>query len=91
MKKQLCLMMAVILVLSCFTGCGRSIDNSGYAPTGDAILLDGQEPEDIEPEEEEEIIVPVPDEEEDTTPAEDDTPADDKTSPYYYKLFDGGN
>ena len=54
MKKQLCLMMAVILVLSCFTGCGRSIDNSGYAPTGDAILLDGQEPEDIEPEEEEE-------------------------------------
>ena len=49
MKRHLILFLAVMLLL---TGCGRKIDNSAYVPTGDAILMEGQEPEDILPEEE---------------------------------------
>ena len=54
MKKILCLILSAILVATYLPGCGRSIDNSAYVPTGDAILMEGQEPEDIEPEVEEE-------------------------------------
>lgn len=43
------LALATLLAL---TGCSRKIDNSGYVATGDAILMEGQEPEDIMPEEE---------------------------------------
>jgi len=50
-KKTLSLLLAAVLVLS-LTGCGRTTDNSGYMATGDAILMEGQDPEDIEPEEE---------------------------------------
>lgn len=49
MKKKIALLLALILLL---TGCGNRIDNSGYIATGDAILMEGQEPEDIMPEEE---------------------------------------
>lgn len=52
MKKLLSSLLALSLIAALFTGCGRSIDNSGYVPTGDAILMEGQDPEDIMPEEE---------------------------------------
>ena len=52
MKKRIALLLAVATVLGLFSGCGREIDNSGYIATGDAILMDGQDPEDIMPEKE---------------------------------------
>ena len=52
MKRIIALLLAAVTVLGLFSGCGREIDNSGYIPTGDAILLEGQEPEDIMSEEE---------------------------------------
>lgn len=51
-KKLLSLMLALSLTAGMLAGCGRSIDNSGYVPTGNAILMEGQDPEDIMPEEE---------------------------------------
>ena len=53
MKRLIAILLACATLLGVFSGCGRKIDNSGYIPTGDAILLDGQNPEDIMPEEEE--------------------------------------
>lgn len=52
MKKAICLLLTLAMLLPVLSGCGRAIDNSGYTPTGDAILMEGQEPEDILPEEE---------------------------------------
>ena len=52
MKRLIALLLACASVLGLFSGCGREIDNSGYIPTGDAILLEGQDPEDIMPVEE---------------------------------------
>ncbi len=52
MKKCLSLLLALSLVMGLFSGCTNAIDNSGYVPTGDAILMEGQDPEDILPEEE---------------------------------------
>lgn len=52
MKRILALLLAMLTVLSLFSGCANKIDNSGYIPTGDAILMEGQDPEDIMPEEE---------------------------------------
>lgn len=43
MKKRLCVLLALVLCLSCFSGCAKEIDNSGYVPTGDAILMEGEE------------------------------------------------
>ena len=54
MRKFLSLLLVFAMLLPVLSGCAREIDNSGYVPTGDAILLEGQEPEDIMPEEEEE-------------------------------------
>ena len=51
MKRRIALLLLVSLLLP-MLGCGNSIDNSGYVATGDAILMEGQEPEDIEPEKE---------------------------------------
>ena len=51
MKRLVCGLLALSMLL-CLAGCGRKIDNSGYVATGDAILMEGQEPEDIMPEEE---------------------------------------
>ena len=52
MKQKLALLLALLTVLGLFSGCANKIDNSGYIPTGDAILMEGQDPEDILPEEE---------------------------------------
>lgn len=52
MKRLLALLLAVLTIAGSFSGCGREIDNSGYVPTGNAILMEGQDPEDIMPEEE---------------------------------------
>ena len=53
MKKITAILLILATVLGLFSGCGKKIDNSGYIPTGDAILMEGQDPEDIMPEEEE--------------------------------------
>ena len=52
MKKILSFLLTLSLVLGLFSGCGRKIDNSAYEATGDAILMEGEEPEDIVVEEE---------------------------------------
>lgn len=52
MKKSIALLLLFATVMGLFAGCGNQIDNSGYVPTGDAILLEGQDPEDIMPEKE---------------------------------------
>lgn len=52
MKRLLSLLLTAALLTPVFAGCTRSIDNSGYVATGDAILMEGQDPEDIMPEEE---------------------------------------
>ena len=52
MKKILSLLLALSLLMAMLSGCTKAIDNSAYVPTGDAILLEGQDPEDILPEEE---------------------------------------
>lgn len=52
MKRFVCLLLALGLMLPVFSGCSKKIDNSGYVATGDAILMEGQNPEDIMPEEE---------------------------------------
>jgi len=50
--KRCTLVLLVLAMLLSLTGCGNGIDNSGYVATGDAILMEGQEPEDILPQEE---------------------------------------
>jgi len=52
MKKILALLLAAAVLGSLLTGCSGKTDNSAYVPTGDAILMEGQDPEDIMPEEE---------------------------------------
>lgn len=52
MKKKLCLLLIIAMILPIFSGCAKTIDNSGYIPTGDAIVMEGQDPEDIMPTEE---------------------------------------
>ena len=54
MKKFLSLLLIFAILLPLITGCRKSIDNSAYVPTGDALLLEGQNPEDLLQEEEEE-------------------------------------
>ncbi len=43
MKRIIALFLAMVLVFS-LSGCGSSIDNSGYIPTGDAIIGEDEEP-----------------------------------------------
>ena len=54
MNKSISLLLVLTLLLGLLSGCANQTDNSAYVPTGDAILLEGQEPEDIMPEGEEE-------------------------------------
>ena len=44
MKKITALLLSLALVLALLPGCDRSIDNSGYVPTGDALLGEDEEP-----------------------------------------------
>ena len=53
MKRFISLLLCAVMLLGLFSGCANKTDNSAYIPTGDAILLEGQNPEDIMPEEEE--------------------------------------
>ena len=46
MKKWISALLALGLICSCLTGCG-SQEEEPYVPTGDAILLEGQNPEDL--------------------------------------------
>ena len=41
MKRILCLLLALTMLMALLSGCSRRIDNSGYVPTGDAILMEG--------------------------------------------------
>ena len=52
MKKILSLLLILAMLAGTMSGCTNAIDNSGYIPTGDALLLEGQNPEDLMPEEE---------------------------------------
>lgn len=52
MKRLLPLVLAIAMMLPVLSGCSKKIDNSGYVATGNAILMEGQDPEDILPEEE---------------------------------------
>ena len=52
MKKLTAMLLVLAMALTAFSGCSNAIDNSGYVPTGDAILLEGMEPEDLMVEEE---------------------------------------
>ena len=52
MKKCLSLLLIAALLMGLMSGCTKAIDNSAYVPTGDAILMEGQDPEDIMPPEE---------------------------------------
>ena len=52
MKKIISLLLLLSLVLGLFSGCTRKIDNSAYVPTGNAIVLEGQEEDDFVVEEE---------------------------------------
>ena len=56
MKRLTGLLLALAMLLGMFTGCANKTDNSAYVPTGDAILLEGQDPEDIQQEEEEQEL-----------------------------------
>ena len=47
MKKCISLLLVFAMLLPVLSGCGKRIDNSGYEPTGDAILMEGQDPDDL--------------------------------------------
>ena len=51
MKKLTALFLCFCLTCGCFSGCARE-EEEPYVPTGDAILLEGQDPEDFIVEEE---------------------------------------
>lgn len=51
MKKVTALLLILALLCGCFSGCAKE-EETAYVPTGDAILLEGQDPEDLMVEEE---------------------------------------
>ena len=50
MKKYISLLLAALMLLSC--GCAAAEEEEAYVPTGNALLMEGQDPEDIMPTEE---------------------------------------
>ena len=42
MKKLLSLLLALSLLAGLMSGCTKAIDNSGYIPTGNAILMEAR-------------------------------------------------
>lgn len=59
MKKILSILLVLSMLLGLLAGCGRKIDNSGYVPTGDALLMEGQDPEDLEVEKDDQELTLV--------------------------------
>ena len=57
MKRILCLLLVLVLLMALLPGCSRKIDNTGYSPTGDAILMEGEEPTEAEEEEDAQNLV----------------------------------
>ena len=57
MKRIVCLLLTLGLLLTLLSGCSRNIDNSGYTPTGDAILMEGEEPTEAKEEEDAQNLV----------------------------------
>ena len=47
MKRYLALMLVLCLALTLLPGCGKADDEDAYIPTGDALLMEGQDPEDL--------------------------------------------
>ena len=47
MKRILSLLLCFCLIAGLFSGCGE--DPEAYVPTGDALVLDGQDPEAMGP------------------------------------------
>ena len=52
MKKWTALALILSLLCGLVSGCGSKDTKEAYVPTGDAILLEGQDPEDLIVEEE---------------------------------------
>ena len=57
MKRAICFFLAITLLAALLPGCSREIDNSGYVATGDAILMEGEEPTEAEEEEDAQNLV----------------------------------
>ncbi|MGM9605213.1 MAG: ABC transporter substrate-binding protein [Faecousia sp.] len=53
MKKILCLFLALVLLTGLLPGCSDNGSNGEYVPTGDALLMEGEEPEDLSLQDEE--------------------------------------
>ena len=56
MKKIASLLLILAMLLSLFSGCANGTDNSAYVPTGDAIVMEDEEPEEIFQEEGEQAL-----------------------------------
>lgn len=52
MKKLISMLLILAMLAGILSGCTNAIDNSGYVPTGNAILMEGQDPDDLLEEEE---------------------------------------
>ena len=57
MKRTICLLLALALLMALLPGCSRRIDNSGYVATGDAILGEDEEATEAEEKEEDQNLV----------------------------------
>lgn len=51
MKRIICLLLCFCLTAACLSGCGSA--EEAYVPTGDALVMEGQDPDSIGPQEEE--------------------------------------
>lgn len=56
MKKILAMILALSLIVTALPGCAKQEDPEAYVPTGDAILMEGQDPADLEPEKEAQLM-----------------------------------
>ena len=53
MKKKIALLLLFVLILGLFSGCAESSEEA-YVPTGDALVMEGQDPDSVGPQKEEE-------------------------------------
>ena len=56
MKKCISLFLVMVLLLGTVAGCGRSKDPKAYVPTGNALLMEGEDPAKLEPEREPQVV-----------------------------------